>query len=254
MTSRRALFEEMKARIKETDLSVPFRKGGRWFYSRTEEGQQYPILCRTDLEPPPGCPRTSRCPASRCCSTSTGWRATATTSRWAPTTSRPARTCSSTRPTTTAPRSTRCGSATFAPAIDLDDVIPETTYGSAWAGDDTFFYVRPGPHHAALPGVAPPRSARPPTDDVLVYEDADERFFVSVGLSLTEQWVHITSSSKVTSEEHLDPGRRSHRRRRPSCSPASRAWSTTSPTRPARSTATASSSSPTSTAPSTSSS
>ena len=43
------LFKEMKARIKETDLSVPFRKGGRWFYSRTEEGQQYPILCRTDV-------------------------------------------------------------------------------------------------------------------------------------------------------------------------------------------------------------
>ena len=42
------LFKEMKARIKETDLSVPFRKGGRWFYSRTEEGQQYPILCRTE--------------------------------------------------------------------------------------------------------------------------------------------------------------------------------------------------------------
>src|SRR6188768_3552989 len=45
------LFKEMKARIKETDLSVPFRKDGRWFYSRTEEGQQYPILCRTELEP-----------------------------------------------------------------------------------------------------------------------------------------------------------------------------------------------------------
>ena len=45
----------------------------------------------------------------------------------------------------------------------------------------------------------------PPADDVLVYEDLDERFFVSVGLSLTEQWVHISAGSKVTSEELLIP-------------------------------------------------
>src|SRR5690606_25317482 len=38
-----------------------------------------------------------------------------------------------------------------------------------------------------------------------VYEDPDERFFVSVDLSLTERWVHITSASKVTSEEHVIP-------------------------------------------------
>src|SRR3546814_13293371 len=46
-----ALFAEMKARIKATDLSVPFRKDGRWFYSRTVEGQQYPLLCRKAVEP-----------------------------------------------------------------------------------------------------------------------------------------------------------------------------------------------------------
>jgi oligopeptidase B len=41
-----ALYLEMKGRIKETDLSVPYRKGDWWYYSRTEEGQQYPIHCR----------------------------------------------------------------------------------------------------------------------------------------------------------------------------------------------------------------
>ena len=65
-----ALFAEMKARIKETDLSVPFRKDGRWFYSRTEEGQQYPILCRTDDRATTRRgPRPSPCPARRCSST-----------------------------------------------------------------------------------------------------------------------------------------------------------------------------------------
>ncbi len=41
-----ALYKEMLARIKETDEEVPYRKGGFFYYSRTEEGKQYPILCR----------------------------------------------------------------------------------------------------------------------------------------------------------------------------------------------------------------
>jgi len=41
-----ALYKEMLARIKQTDLSVPYRKDGYFYYSRTEEGKQYPIYCR----------------------------------------------------------------------------------------------------------------------------------------------------------------------------------------------------------------
>ncbi|HEY8549739.1 MAG TPA: S9 family peptidase [Vicinamibacterales bacterium] len=41
-----ALYKEMLARIKETDLSVPVRDGGYFYYSRTEQGKQYPIYCR----------------------------------------------------------------------------------------------------------------------------------------------------------------------------------------------------------------
>ena len=41
-----ALYKEMLARIQETDLSVPYREGAYWYYARTEEGKQYPILCR----------------------------------------------------------------------------------------------------------------------------------------------------------------------------------------------------------------
>jgi oligopeptidase B len=40
------LYKEMLGHIKETDLSVPYRFGGWWYYSRTEEGKQYPIFCR----------------------------------------------------------------------------------------------------------------------------------------------------------------------------------------------------------------
>ena len=40
------LYAEMLGRIKQTDLSVPYRDNGYWYYSRTEEGKQYSIQCR----------------------------------------------------------------------------------------------------------------------------------------------------------------------------------------------------------------
>src|SRR5947209_6951184 len=40
------LYAEMLGHIKQTDLSVPVRRGGYLYYSRTEEGKQYPIRCR----------------------------------------------------------------------------------------------------------------------------------------------------------------------------------------------------------------
>jgi oligopeptidase B len=43
---RETLYKEMVGRIKQTDLSVPVRDGGYLYYTRTEEGKQYPIVCR----------------------------------------------------------------------------------------------------------------------------------------------------------------------------------------------------------------
>lgn len=40
------LYQEMLGRIKETDLSVPYRQGDYFYYSRTEQGKQYSIYCR----------------------------------------------------------------------------------------------------------------------------------------------------------------------------------------------------------------
>ncbi len=40
------LFSEMKARIQETDSTVPEKRGGYLYYQRTEAGRQYPIFCR----------------------------------------------------------------------------------------------------------------------------------------------------------------------------------------------------------------
>lgn len=40
------LFEEIKARIKQDDSSVPYHKNGYWYYVRFEEGKEHPIYCR----------------------------------------------------------------------------------------------------------------------------------------------------------------------------------------------------------------
>jgi len=45
------LFEEIKSRIEETDISVPVRRGDWWYYERTREGLNYPISCRLRVTP-----------------------------------------------------------------------------------------------------------------------------------------------------------------------------------------------------------
>jgi len=43
---REELYKEMLSHVKQTDISVPYRDGAWWYYSRTEEGLQYSIYCR----------------------------------------------------------------------------------------------------------------------------------------------------------------------------------------------------------------
>src|SRR5690606_5201341 len=165
---QRELFEEMRSRIKETDLSVPHRKGPHWFYSRTVAGQQYPILCRTAVAPPADLPADQPVPGEEVLldmnelagdsdyfalgaydlSPSQGLLLYSTdhdgSERY-----------------TMRVRDLRTGE-------DLPDVIPETTYGTAWAGNETFFYVRQDeamrPHQ-----VWRHRLGTDPAEDVLVY-------------------------------------------------------------------------------------
>ncbi|BAX92053.1 S9 family peptidase [Mycobacterium shigaense] len=49
---RQKIFDEIKARTKETDLSVPARQGDWWYYTRTYEGKQYRAHCRCPVTDP----------------------------------------------------------------------------------------------------------------------------------------------------------------------------------------------------------
>ena len=42
-----ALYKEMLGRIKQTDLSVPYKLGDYWYFNKTEEGKQYPSFLRS---------------------------------------------------------------------------------------------------------------------------------------------------------------------------------------------------------------
>ena len=42
-----ALYKEMLGRIKQTDLSVPYKYGDYWYFNKTEEGKQYPTYLRS---------------------------------------------------------------------------------------------------------------------------------------------------------------------------------------------------------------
>lgn len=43
---REELFSEIKSRIKEDDVSVPYRENGYWYHHRFEEGKEYPVHVR----------------------------------------------------------------------------------------------------------------------------------------------------------------------------------------------------------------
>jgi oligopeptidase B len=49
---RQKIFDEIKARTKETDLSVPTRRGDWWYYGRSFEGKQYSVQCRCPVGDP----------------------------------------------------------------------------------------------------------------------------------------------------------------------------------------------------------
>jgi len=43
---QKKVYDEIVGRIKQTDESVPYKDNGYWYYTRYEEGQEYPVYCR----------------------------------------------------------------------------------------------------------------------------------------------------------------------------------------------------------------
>ncbi len=204
---REEIFAEIKGRTKETDLSVPTRKGGWWYYSRTVEGKQYSVQCRSAVRPgeagPPSTEDGTPLPGEEVLldgnelagdspffslgaySVSPDGRLLAYSADFA-------------------------GDERFTLRIkDLEtgqtaaDEIPDTFYGCAWSEDaSALFYVtvdaawRPYRVWRHLVGT-------PAADDAIVIEEPDQRFSVGVGLTRSERYVVLALSSTLTSEVWL---------------------------------------------------
>ncbi|MEN9644690.1 MAG: hypothetical protein RL238_1359 [Actinomycetota bacterium] len=194
------LFGEIRSRVQETDLWAPVRKDDWWYVGRTEEGSSYPIHCR-----------------GRSADTSTeqvlldenveaeGHEYFAINTFDV-----------SPQHTLLAWSSDTDGSEQYtmrfrdlATGIDLPDELEGTTWGgSAWSSDGrTLFYVT-ADEQMRPSCVWRHTLGTPQSDDVKVYEEDDERFYVYVDLSRSGEWIIIDTASKISTEVRLIPAAR----------------------------------------------
>ena len=204
---REAIFGEIKARTKETDLSVPSRKGGWWYYVRTIEGQQYPVFCRRAVRPDDAGP-----PVSEDGAPLDGEEVLLDGNELAGDGQFFAVGAYSVSPDgrLLAYSTDFSGGERFTLRVkDLvtgetgADEIPDTFYGASWSLHGTaLFYTtvddawRPFRVWRHIVGTVA-------TDDVLVYEESDEKFRVGVGLTRSERFLVLSVASSVTSEAWL---------------------------------------------------
>jgi oligopeptidase B len=208
---REQVFEEIKSRTLETDLSVPVRHGDWWYYSRTVEGQQYSIRCRCPIDEggktswdPPVLEAGSEISNEQVLLDSNAEAADHdffslggfslndddTLLAWSVDVVGDER-------YTIRIKDLRTGEL-------LPDTVAGTSGGITWSADSThFFYTtvddawRPFRVWRHELGSTPEIDG---TADVLVHEETDERFFTGIGRTQSERYLVIGSSSKITSE------------------------------------------------------
>jgi oligopeptidase B len=206
---RETLFNEIKNRTQETDLSVPVRKGGYWYYNRMVEGQQYAIHCRVAADPavtdPPSTVDGAALPGEEILLDGNalaegheffalGTFDVSPDGRWL------------------AYSTDFVGEERFTLRVKdlstgtvLPDTLPNTHYGSAWSLDaSTLFYItvddawRPYRVWRHVVGTAP-------DTDAIVHQEDDERFWVGVELTRSERFIFVEIGSKLTSEVRYLP-------------------------------------------------
>ena len=210
---RETVFQEIKSRTKETDLSVPTRKGDWWYYSRNVEGLQYPIHCRVaaDGPTPPALPEDgSALPGEHMLLDGNvvadgheffslgGFEISPDGMRLAYSVD-----FAGNERYTLKVRDLATGE-------DLPDEVANTYTSIAWSRDaSTLFYTTINdafrPHRVYRHAVGTPAE-----QDVLVLQEDDERFYLDVSLTRSERFLEISCSSEITTEVRLlaadDPG------------------------------------------------
>ncbi len=217
---RETIFNEIKSRTQETDLSTPSRKGDWWYYNRTEEGKQYPIRCRRpaaagETEPPEITPADSdTAPDSQEAAPDSQEQVLLDQNAEAGESDYLALGTYTVSPDgrLLAYSTDFEGNERFTLRVKdlvtgamLADEVPNTFYDVAWSADgSTLFYLTVDDAWRPC-RVWRHRIGSPASDDVLVYEEPDERFWVGVGLTRSEALILIQIDSKLTSEVRYLP-------------------------------------------------
>ena len=188
-----SLFEEMKARIKEDDSTVPQKDGDFLYWSKFDEGQEYRKHYR---RPVAGGTEQLILDENQLAEGKEYFRLGAASV--------------SANGRYLAYSYDDNGSERFTARIKdletgalLDDVIPETLSGLTWVAGDTMIAYGKANANWRVDNVRLHRIGTPVEQDVEIYREADEGFRVAAGLSAQEDWLVIATGDNETSEVRL---------------------------------------------------
>lgn len=193
------IFDEIRSRVRETDLSTPVRNGPWWYVTSTEEGESYP--------------RHHRGPTQEAATDQLlmDENVEATESDFFDLGAFDAshdHTMYAWSTDTTGDEHYRLRIRRFddsGVAEDLPDCIDDVAHaGVGWSRDGSrLLYVRPDDQERPFQVWLHRVGDADATHDVLVYEEPDERFYVQIGETRSDRWIVIHSASQTTSEVRL---------------------------------------------------
>lgn len=192
-----ALFEEIKGRIKQTDLSVPYKLDGYYYYTRYEEGKEYPLYCRKreTLEAGEEIMLDVNVLAEGHEFFAIGGVAVSF-----------ARDLLAYAFDTQGRRIYTVRFKNLTTGESLDDVLEHVTGNVAWANDnETLFYGKQDPRTLRACQVFRHRLGRDPSADALVFEEEDETFSTTVFKTKSKQYLMIASHQTVSTEYRYLP-------------------------------------------------
>jgi oligopeptidase B len=192
---RKELFREMKARIKETDMSVPYRENGYWYHHRFQEGQEYAVHVRRKDEP--GAPEVDILDENELARGSTyfdlaDYEVAPGNRLLAYSTDRIGR------------RQYEIRFRDLDTGLDLPDVVDNTGGGCAWADDRTVFYTRKD-HTLRSYRIYRHVLGTDPAADEVVFEETDPAYSCEVFRSRSDRYVMVQTESTMSSEYHILP-------------------------------------------------
>lgn len=186
------LFEEIKGRIKQTDESVPYKENGYMYYTRYEEGKEYPIFCRKkgDMNTPELVLLDVNALAQGHEYYQVGNMEVS-----------PDNTLMAYGIDTVSRRQYTLLVKNLMTGEVYSENIPNTSAAVAWAADGrSFFYVLNDPQTLRSYKVMQHHLGEDSSKDRLVFEEKDETFYVDVSVSKSKQYIFIKSSSTVSTE------------------------------------------------------